>query len=528
MKRRDFLRLMPTGILLPGLLPGYSLKALNLSSLFYPSFMDMDNDHVLVIVRLNGGNDGLNTVIPLSNYSDYISARQNLAIPESKVLNINGIDRAGLHPSMNRLKDMYDEEKLGIIQSVGYPNPNFSHFRSTDIWMSASNSDQHINTGWAGRCLDYLYPDFPDLYPNANMQDPLAIQIGLSTQLISQGPVQNMAISISNPDSFYELLNGDTGPAPDTNAGNELTFVRNVSKQTNHYGKQIVNAADKVNDQFSGYPEGNTLADQLKICARLIKGGLKTRIYMVTIGGFDTHANQTDVSDTTQGLHATLLINVSEAIWAFQQDLKFLEIEDRVLGMTYSEFGRRIMSNASQGTDHGAAAPMFVFGTHAIMQMLGENPDLTNADNKSNIPYLYDFRSLYASIMEQWLCIDFSNIEDMFIDPVNSELQSIPVVKNSACSPVSTEKINHKEPEFKLYPNPFSNYVEIDFESMGGNVNIQVLDSRGRLISTIASGNYPSGNNSIEFTSDFLPPGTYYFRFQNGKNVATRSGIKHY
>ena len=527
MKRRDFLRLIPAGILLPGVIPGYSLKALNLNYLLYPTFMDLRNDHVLVIVRLNGGNDGLNTIIPLSNYSDYVSARQNLAIPESKVLNINGIEHAGFHPAMNRLKEMYDEEKLGIIQSVGYPNPNFSHFRSTDIWMSASNSDQHLNTGWAGRCLDYLYPDFPDLYPNADMPDPPAIQIGLSTQLISQGPVQNMAMSISNPTSFYELLNGDTGPAPDTNAGNELTFIRTVSRQTNQYGNQIVNAADKVNNQFTGYPEGNSLADQLRICARLIKGGLKTRIYMVTIGGFDTHANQTDLSDTTQGVHANLLENVSEAIWAFQQDLKYLEIEDRVLGITYSEFGRRIMSNASQGTDHGAAAPMFVFGSHAIMQMLGDNPDLINADNKSNIPYLYDFRSIYASIMEQWLCIDFSNVEQMFVNPVNTELQSIPLVKNSACVPVSTEQIASKELEFKLYPNPFSNYVEIDFESMGGNVNIQVLDARGRLISTIASGYYPAGKNTLSFTSDNLPSGTYYFRFQNGIKAITRSGVKH-
>ncbi|MEY4892602.1 MAG: hypothetical protein RIQ34_1214, partial [Bacteroidota bacterium] len=339
MKRKDFLYgSIPAAAMLPDLINGYSIKAFNSQSPLVQALMRGNTltDHVLVIVQLSGGNDGLNMVIPVADYSKYYNARTNVAIPENRVLPISGVTGTGLHPSMTGLQGLFADGKAKLIQAVGYPQPNFSHFRATDIWMSASNSNQEVYTGWAGRYLNYEYPDFPIGYPNTDMPDPLAIQIGSTTSLTLQGPSVNMGMSITNPTSFYNLVNGTTDPVPNTPA----------------------------------------LADQLKIVARLVKGGLKTRVYMVSFGGFDTHSVQVNSADTTTGSHATLLQRVSDAIRAFQEDLKFLGIEDRVVGMTFSEFGRRIKSNSSSGTDHGAAAPMFLFGKSVEAGMLGVNPTL--------------------------------------------------------------------------------------------------------------------------------------------------------
>ena len=389
MKRKDFLlNALPAAALLPEVINGYSVKAFHQHSPLVQALMrgQTVTDHVLVIVQLSGGNDGLNMVIPVSDYSKYFNARTNIAIPENRVLPIAGVTGTGLHPSMTGLQTLFTEGKAKLVQAVGYPQPNFSHFRATDIWMSASNSNQEVYSGWAGRYLNYEFPDFPTGYPSTSMPDPLAIQIGSTTTLTTQGPTANMGMSITNPTNFYNLVNGTTDPVPATPAGKELKYIRQVNQQTQQYSTVIKNAANSITQQ-GAYPTGNSLADQLKIVARLIAGGLKTRVYMVSFGGFDTHSVQVGATDTTTGNHATLLQRVSDAIKAFQDDLKFQNVEDRVVGMTYSEFGRRIKSNSSTGTDHGAAAPMFLFGSNIEAGMLGVNPTIpANATVNDNIP----------------------------------------------------------------------------------------------------------------------------------------------
>jgi len=413
MKRRDFLRTSVPAVVLPTVINGFSVKAFGaespLAQLLHGS---TPNDHVLVIVQLSGGNDGLNTVIPIENYSNYFNARSNIAIPENKILQLN--TKTGLNPAMTGMKALFDEGKLSVIQAAGYPAPNFSHFRATDIWMSASDSNQVIVNGWGGRFLNYEYPNFPVGYPNSTMPDPLGIQIGSTTSLTFQGPSVSMGMSISNPTSFYNLLAGIEDPAPNTNAGKELKYIRLVAKQTSAYTTVVKAAADAVTAQ-APYPTANPLADQLKIVARLVKGGLKTKIYMVSYGSFDTHSLQTSTTDPTVGAHATLLKTVSDAIKAFQDDLKFLQIEDRVMGMTFSEFGRRIKSNSSTGTDHGAAAPMFLFGKPVVSKLWGDNPTIpTTVNVNDNIPMQYDFRSVYASMLEHWLCVKHDDLIALF------------------------------------------------------------------------------------------------------------------
>jgi len=511
----------------PALISGYSVKALAADSPLVQALLGggTDTDHVLVIVQLSGGNDGLNMVIPISTYSLYNAARTNIAIPENKILKLNGYANTGLHPSMTGLQSMYNENKLKVIQAVGYPQPNFSHFRATDIWMTASNSDQEVYTGWAGRYLNYEFPNFPNGYPNASVPDPIAIQIGSIASLTTQGPSVNMAMSITSATNFYQLINGTSDPVPATKAGKELSYIRTVAKQTQQYSGAITAAAAKVTTQVT-YPTNNSLADQLKIVSRLIKGGLKTRVYMVSFGGFDNHSLQTTATDTTTGTHATLLGRVSDAIRAFQDDLIFLGIEDRVVGMTFSEFGRRIKSNSSVGTDHGAASPLFVFGKPVQGGMLGDNPAIpANATVNDNVPMQYDFRSIYSTLLEKWFCLDKAAVQGLFPPGINGQLQDLPLIKDGVCT--SSTPSNSGSGLITNYPNPFTNKTTIEFSTDGGHTLIQVIDTAGRLLLVLLEKDYPAATRqTITFDASHLPNGVYYARLQNGATQQVRPMLK--
>lgn len=419
MKRRDFLR-NTVPILLPSLVHGMSFRAWASSPFLRAAAGGVGEGRVVVLIQLNGGNDGLNTVIPLDNYDAYYKARTNIAIPHDKVLKMQGNDKTGLHPAMPGLQQLYAAGKLTIVQGVSYPQPNFSHFRATDIWLTGADPGQILPTGWAGRYLDEEYPAFPNNYPNQEMPDPLAIQVGSLVSPALQGPALTMGMAISNPNSFYDLLNDRSAPAPATRAGDQLAYIREMAVKTDQYAGVIKKAAQKVTRQSDCYPPGgkNPLADQLKIVARLIAGGLKTRFYLVSMGGFDTHAKQTDNTDTTTGNHAKLLARLSEAINAFQDDLGGLQVEDRVIGMTFSEFGRRIQSNASGGTDHGAAAPVFIFGKKIQAGIIGQNPTwpekLTVNDN---LAMQYDFRAIYSTLLEKWFLANEATAESVLFKP---------------------------------------------------------------------------------------------------------------
>jgi len=525
MKRRDFLKnTIPAATIFPAIVDGYSAKAFTgnsplLSALLSPN---IDTDHVLVIVQLNGGNDGLNTVIPIENYSNYYNARQNIAIPQSKILSLAGTNKTGFHPAMTGMQNLFNEGKLTVIQSAGYAAPNFSHFRATDIWMSASDANTVVNSGWAGRYLNTEYANFPNGYPNSSMPDPLAIQIGSVTSLSLQGPSVSMGISITDPTNFYNLLNGIADPVPNNYMGHELKFIREVAAQTNQYASRIRDAANAVSRQ-SNYPSPNSLADQLKIVARLIKGGLRTRIYMVSYSGFDNHSLQVNQTDTTTGTHANLLNNLSSAIKAFVDDCKFLDIQERVVGMTFSEFGRRIKSNSSLGTDHGAAAPMFIFGKNVVSGILGTNPSIpTNATVNDNIPFQYDFRSVYASVLQQWFCVDNTNLQSILL----KNFQSLNIVMSAGCNangnPTGDVSV------ISVSPNPFADTdtIKIQFRTNGGYTLIQLIDALGRVVLTPLEGEMSAGTYTQNFNSYSLPSGVYYIRLQNGSQQQVKPVMK--
>ena len=527
MKRRNFLKTIPVAI------GGLTVHAYGASPLLSALSANLTNtDHVLVIVQLSGGNDGLNTVIPLDQYSALSQLRSNVLIEESKALVLSGTGgKTALNPAMTRFAEMWEEGELAIVQGVGYPNFNYSHFRATDIMMTGSDSDQILNSGWAGRYLNYEYPNFPVGYPNATVPHPLGIRIGGNVGLGLQNMGVNMAISINNTNDPLDLSGNIFKDPTDGNiaAGKELLYIREVQRQTDVYGDVVQEASNLGKNLSSLYPTGTapgtSLANALKIVARLIDGGLQSRIYWVSTGGFDTHSNQVNTSDTSTGTHATLLQGVSDAIYAFMDDIKLLGKEDRVAGMTFSEFGRRIKSNGSGGTDHGSAQPMFFFGKKVVPGMVGENPTIDpNATSNTNLAMQYDFRSVYASVLQDWFCVPEPDIDTIMLN----NYQTLPVLDASGCKTTSTHQMNNNAGEnlISAYPNPFVDKTNIKFESKGGHTMVQVFTAEGYLVRTLIDSTMVAGLYETGCDLSHLPVGMYYIRLQNGTIQQVKSIMK--
>jgi uncharacterized protein (DUF1501 family) len=412
MKRRDFLK-KTTAASAPLLLNGIPLFASPSSgnSLFDVLAQSAQNcGKVLVIIQQNGGNDGLNMIIPVDKYTNLQNARSNILVPQANILSLNGSTTTGMHPAMTDLRDLYNNGKMAIVQAVSYPNPNFSHFRATDIWFSGSASNEYLDTGWLGRALDTNYPNYPQAYPENNgvMEHPLAVQIGSSLPFSLQGPSVNMGYNVSDPASLLQIIGGTTDPAPNNDYGRELTFLRLMKDQSNIYRTKIQGAYIAQQTLSTLYPaqNANRLADQLKIVARLIGGGLTTPIYIVNHpASHDTHEAQVN-ADLVTGWQYNNLSILSKAIGAFQDDIQKMGKATKVTGMTFSEFGRRIKSNASIGTDHGTAAPVLFFGAAVQPGIIGASPNIPlNATVNEQVPMQHDFRQLYATVMQDWLCL---------------------------------------------------------------------------------------------------------------------------
>ncbi len=381
---------------------------------------------VLVVIQMNGGNDGLNMVIPLDRYTELNNARPNLLIPSNQVLTLNGTTTTGLHPAMTGLRDLFNDGKVNLVQGVTYPNPNYSHFQAQDIWFTGIGTLPSPDTGWLGRQLDMAYPGFPVGYPNGANPDPLAIQIGGALPLSLQGPNINMGYNAPNPAALISVATGTPGPAPVSDYGTELTFVRMMKDQSNAYTSRI-SAAYAAQATLSGmYPaSGNSLADQLKVVARLIGGGLNTPVYIVNHpDSFDTHVDQVVAGTTATGYHANILSKLSVAIAAFQNDITLMGKAYKVTGMTFSEFGRRVIANTSTGTDHGSGAPVIFFGAMLNGGVTGTSPVLPATPTASTqVPLQFDFRQLYSTVMQKWLCMSATESQTV----LNGTFSTVPI-----------------------------------------------------------------------------------------------------
>ncbi|WP_046242490.1 DUF1501 domain-containing protein [Hymenobacter terrenus] len=525
MKRRHFIQTTAAATVLPTLLGGLPIGAHGFSpELFELTGGLSQTDKVLVLIQLNGGNDGLNTIVPLDQYSAIMAARPEIALPQNQVLPLR--TNIGIHPAMAGLKNMYDNGRVGIVQNVGYPNTNYSHFRSTDIWTTGSDSNDTLFTGWAGRYLDGEYPGFPANYPNAQNPDPLAISIGSVVSNCVQGPSLNMGIAIANTSSFYQLLTGSVDAAPNTPAGHEVTFIRRVVQQTQVYVTAVQRAATAAQNLSPMYPATgqNALADQLKIVAQLVAGGLQTRIYVCNLGGFDTHTRQVPVTgSTTTGVHANLLGKVSVAIEAFQDDLRRLNVQDRVVGMTFSEFGRRIKANSGMGTDHGAAAPLFVFGTRVNPIIHGTNPQLpASAGVNDQVAMQFDFRAIFASVLKDWFQVPQATLNALLPSSLGA-FPYVPVLRPATVT--TTASAAPPVENFSVYPNPAprEGRATATFDSEGGVAYVRLLDGLGREVRRVVDGrSLARGAQQVPVDLNGLAEGLYHCLVQQGDRRSSK------
>lgn len=362
---------------------------------------------ILVVLQLAGGNDGLNTLVPFEDDA-YRRVRPTLAIPKSKVLPLAG--GFGLHPELTGLKSLHDDGHLAVLHGVGYPNPSRSHFRSTEIWQTASDSNTTERHGWLGRYFDSC----------CEGADPaVGISIGSARSPQAFSAEKRRGISFANPSQFrfdpekasdpeaagefFRSVNeiehemqGESIGMLDGNAdagGDTLDFLQRTALDATVSSDKVLEIVGKSRPPVA-YPPGK-LAESLNLVARLVAGGMPTRVYYVSHGGYDTHANQ-------ERSHARLMAELGSALSAFAADLKAQGNFDRVLTMTFSEFGRRVAENASRGTDHGAAAPMFLVGGKIRPGLHGKAPDLEKLHN-GDLVHTADFRNVYATILEKWL-----------------------------------------------------------------------------------------------------------------------------
>ena len=509
MKRRKFLRHLTHSMAIPGLAGTLGLSHAHGQQLERLLRMASAEGKVLVLIFLEGGNDGLNTVIPLNRLSAMSRVRPHVFLPEDRLLELPGQNLA-LHPSLSNFKSLYSEGRLGIVQSVGYPDQNFSHFRSTDIWMSGSDSNELVTNGWMGRYLSDEFPGYPEQFPNEDHPHPLAVEIGNGGSLLFQGPSASMSMVLSGAESFYRLLNNEEEEAPATNAGDKLRFIRLIARQAEQYGDVVLEAALKANNRVTY--QSDFLSQQLRIVARLIAGGLQTPLYLVRLGGFDTHDEQVEASDHTTGEHATLLKNLDDGVMSFMTDLEQLGIDDRVVGMTFSEFGRRIVSNASLGTDHGSAAPLFVFGNSVKGGVLGSNPVFgINATYADNIAMQYDFRQVYASVLAQWFGKDDQRIESALL----RNFDQIPIIGDSVIT--STPDFGNAG-DLSVYPNPVQQQAIIRYLGNGDMVNISLISLNGKMVQQIYRGRSNNGENQLIWDSSRIASGQYVVRLSDRKS----------
>jgi uncharacterized protein (DUF1501 family) len=345
---------------------------------------------ILVVIQLSGGNDGLNTVIPFAD-DLYHRARPVIGHDAKTVLKID--DYVGLHPNLTGLKKLYDNGLMSIVQGVGYPNPNRSHFRSMDIWQSAEPEKEAATSGWIGRYFDNTCKGAdPHVGISMGATPPLAMA-GERIHPLSFERPETYRYTGRDVDRYIELNKAKKLVSADAGPASQLDFLHRTAMDAQLSSDEILKLA-RAHAPAASYPFGEFGAG-LRTVAAMINGGLPTRVYYVSLGSFDTHAQE-------RNTHDRLMQQLSDGISAFWSDLTAQKNDERVLMMTFSEFGRRVEQNASGGTDHGAAAPMMFFGKSIKQGLVGKHPSLKDLD-QGDLKFGIDFRNVYASVLQNWL-----------------------------------------------------------------------------------------------------------------------------
>jgi uncharacterized protein (DUF1501 family) len=359
---------------------------------------------ILVVIQLDGGNDGINTVVPFGD-DEYGRNRDSLRLDAAQLHKLN--DHVGLHPQMRAAKELFDDGRLTVVQGVGYPNPNRSHFESMRIWQTARFDEaDHNSYGWLGRALD-----LPEIHGAAGVTQPTAIYIGRDDVPAALWGRRSEAMSLTSlSDMKLPFSAGQLAPpaATSTTARSatgdlDLFVTRQVLSAystAEQFQHQLSSAASKSAIQYPA----SQLSTNLQLISQLIKSGSNARVYYAVQGGYDTHAAQLYT-------HSQLLREFSSSLKAFLDDVQNARLEERVVVLAFSEFGRRVKENVSQGTDHGAAGPVFLAGRKTAGGLVSTTPDLSDLD-AGDIKMTTDLREIYAAILEDWLGVDAASVLD--------------------------------------------------------------------------------------------------------------------
>jgi uncharacterized protein (DUF1501 family) len=481
--RRTFLKNLGIASSAGVMLGGMSIHSLFAHPLAY-AFNCSESDRILVLIRLNGGNDGLNTIIPIFDYGTYSSNRSSIAISQNNTFSIT--PELAVNNRMATIEKFWQDGKMKVVNNVGYEDQNLSHFRSSDIWDSASNSNEFVESGWLGRLFENEYPDYITNPPDC----PPAIEIGNSGSfLFNNSEDLKMGVNFANPQTFQNIAQQgsyfDAVNVPDCYYGQQLSYVRSIANSVYLYAEAINEAYESSSNSVT-YP--GDLGAQLSLVARMIKGGLGTRVYMVSLGSFDTHAGQTNS-------HGNLLQNLADSVDKFYEDLGDGGYDKQVLSMTISEFGRRVQQNASNGTDHGAAAPVLFFGEGLNGNgSLGGLPDLQDLDSTGNLKYQVDFRNLYASVLENWLCLD-AQLVDNVLGGTFDRIDDLGI----NCVGTSSAEIQDFKFSYKAYQDASGQFsVEYSLPK-SSKVQLGIYNMLGQQVAQLHQGQQPKGKHQHQW-----------------------------
>ncbi|MDX2133189.1 MAG: DUF1501 domain-containing protein [Saprospiraceae bacterium] len=538
MKRRSFLKILPAAGITP-----FTVNGLNLRP-FANSRMDKVlqscdgvSERVLVLIQLKGGNDGLNTIVPLNQYDRYKELRPSIGLPDNGLTPLIQLDstlaienQVGLHPAMTNFKALYDQGWASLIQGVGYQSMNQSHFKGTDIWLSGGGGSYELNnlaSGWMGRALNAFYPNVQG-EPTPEMPDPPGIQLGdpnTSLGFHTETEHQNaLNLSGQDPAGFYSLIQTIGGAPlvniPNSDYGAEIDFIMGVENTISRYAQRVTEVFNQGTNAITTYPN-SSLAGQLKTIARMMSGGCMTKIYLCQIGGFDTHSAQVVAGDTGTGNHANLWRSISDAVKVFMDDLNQLGLADRVLACTFSEFGRTAKENGSLGTDHGTLSPMFLYGKNVRAGVRGTNVnlfDLTTDNQLRNMQH--DYRQVFASLLQDWLGANHYVMQEALFD----NFQQLALVDKAytvhpSCylggSPIVYDPFQKRG--VGISPNPARVSAELVYEHPGREGFRARLTVHG-MNGAIAQASTPwvdPGRNVFPIEVFMMPVGTYVVRLEN-------------
>lgn len=495
--------------MVPGMVSSLSLNpTVSLANIFK---MASARNKKLVVVYLEGGIDNFQTLVPLNLLSRIQEVRPLLALPDNSIINLPNSE-LGLHPSLTNLNTLYGENKVAIIQTVGYEDsPNASHFASLDNWTTGTSTSQVESSGWIGRFFGETDPEYPIGYPNDDCPHPLSIDLGNPT-LIFNGTSGNVAYRPDSPDAFRPITGIQIPEPPDTPAGNKLKHVQRVFEQTQVYGQRLKDIYE-AGSPTQSYPS-TRLGNQLRIVSTLIEGGVETPVFYTDIGSFDFHGEMVTASDPTQGNQASLLQELDEAVYAFMRDMEQQNKEDDVIMLLFTEFGRKIQGNNSFGSDHGKAAPMFLIGNKVNGGIFGQNPIIPDGSLPwdAALDHEFDMRQIYSSVLEQWLIESVDNFTSSDV-LLNQAYQTLPLIGNRA---LNVEK--EIAQSTKIYPNPISNgKATLALDAKNDHYAIELMDVFGRKVKGLYAGQLGDGPQQIDLDLTGVGQGQYLVVLKSSK-----------